>query len=416
MPTVSQPHAPERVSQEAHAPLTAWARRITTIPLLGAGNPDPAPYDFRAGIGAADAFPWARWRRITGSAEPQDPLDERRTQARERAARAGEWDALLGPLETRVAIAAWLRRSRAVRCEADQVLIAGSVQQVLALLARLLVEPGQSLIVEDPSYVGFHAAFLAEGAELLGVPVDAGGLRVDRLPEHSPAHLALVTPSHQYPTGVTLTLERRVALLDWARRVGAVVVEDDYDGDLRLEGQPLEALRGLDDRDEVIYLGTFAKALYPAMRLGYAVLPRWLVEPVARARAASDRHPTWHDAVAVARFIEAGELDRHLARVRRIYRARRDALVEALHVELGDVLAVGPAEAGIHLLAGLPDGTGDIAIADAARQAGIALSPLSPHYRHDPRPGLLLGFGAMPEERLREGVRRLAPIIGAALP
>jgi GntR family transcriptional regulator/MocR family aminotransferase len=401
----------------AHVPLTAWARRIASIPLLGAGNPEPAPYDFRAGVGAADAFPWARWRRVTdASAAGDESLDERRTQAREYAARAGRWNALLGPYETRAAIAGWLRRSRAVRCEADQVLIAGSVQQVLALLARLLVEPGQSLIVEDPSYVGFHAAFLAEGADLLGVPVDASGLRVEALPRHARAHLAIVTPSHQYPTGVTLALERRVALLDWARHMGVVVVEDDYDGDLRLEGQPLEALRGLDDRDEVIYLGTFAKALYPAMRLGYAVLPHWLVEPVARARAASDRHPTWRDAIAVARFIAAGELDRHLARVRRIYRARRDTLVEALRAELGDILAIGPAEAGIHLLAGLPEGTDDTAIAEAARQGGISLAPLSPHYQRAARPGLLLGFGAMPEERLREGVHKLAPIIRAALP
>jgi GntR family transcriptional regulator/MocR family aminotransferase len=296
-------------------------------------------------------------------------------------------------------------------------LIAGSVQQILALLARLLVEPGQRLIVEDPSYVGFHAAFLAEGAVLHGIPVDAAGLRMDRLPESTAtdeapaAHLAVVTPSHQYPTGVTLTMERRLALLEWARRAGVVVVEDDYDGDLRLEGQPLEALRGLDERDEVIYLGTFAKALYPAMRLGYGVLPRWLVEPVARARAASDRHPTWRDALAVARFIEAGELERHLARVRRVYRARRDALTETLRAELGDIVSIGPAEAGIHLLAGLPAGTDDVALAEGARRAGIAVSPLSPHYATASQPGLLLGFGAMPEDRLADGVRRLAPLV-----
>ncbi|MFI5273765.1 MAG: PLP-dependent aminotransferase family protein [Ktedonobacterales bacterium] len=345
-----------------------------------------------------------------------DRFAERASQAREHAARAGKWDALLGPLETREAVAGWLRRSRAVRCEPEQVLIAGSVQQVLALLARLLVEPGQSLIVEDPSYVGFHAAFLAEGAELLGVPVDAAGLRVDALPAPSAGvHLAIVTPSHQYPTGVTLSLERRVALLDWARHAGAVVVEDDYDGDLRLEGQPLEALRGLDDRDEVIYLGTFSKALYPALRLGYAVLPRWLVEPVARARAASDRHPTWRDALAIAGFIEAGELDRHLARVRRLFRARRDALVAALRAELGDLVSIGPADAGIHLLAGLPDGTDDVALAEAAHLAGIAIAPLSPHYRANAQPGLLLGFGAMPEERLTAGVAALAPLVRSAV-
>lgn len=406
------------------APLSAWARRIASISVIGAGayeSVEDARFDFRPGIGAADAFPWARWRRVVGWQDPTDPQAERRMQARERAARAGRWDALLGPLETREAIAAWLRRSRAVRCDPEQILIAGSVQQVLALLARLLVEPGQALLVEDPSYIGFHAAFLAEGARLQGIPVDGLGLRVDALPDpattppEQQAHLAIVTPSHQYPTGVTLALERRVALLEWARRAGIVLVEDDYDGDLRLEGQPLEALRGLDDSDEVIYLGTFSKALYPAMRLGYAVLPHWLIEPVARARAASDRHPTWRDALAVARFIESGELERHLARVRRLYHARRDALVSILRDELGDALGLGPADAGIHLLARLPAHVDDIALAVQARVAGITLTPLSPHYSVNPQPGLLLGFGAMDEDRLASGVRLLAPIVRDAI-
>ena len=419
--TATAPQSPTPHGGDAERPpLTTWARRIATIPLIGVGSSDAAPFDFRPGIGDAEAFPWARWRRVVGWQDPVDRFAARRDSARESALRAGHWDALLGPLETREAIAAWLRRSRAVRCEPEQVLIAGSVQQMLALLARLLVEPGQSLLVEDPSYVGFHAAFLAEGAILRGVPVDTSGLRVDALPDPagSPAseaaHLAVVTPSHQYPTGVTLALERRLGLLDWARRARVVVVEDDYDGDLRLEGQPLEALRGLDDRDEVIYLGTFAKALYPALRLGYAVLPRWLVEPVARARAASDRHPTWRDALAVARFIEAGELERHLARMRRIYRARRDALIAVLRDELGDLVTIGPAEAGIHLLAGLPDGTDDVGITTRAQAQGMVITPLSPHYGAAPRSGLLLGFGALDEELLAEGIHRLAPLVRAA--
>ncbi|HEU5343540.1 MAG TPA: PLP-dependent aminotransferase family protein [Ktedonobacterales bacterium] len=408
-------------------PLTAWARRIQAIPLIGAGSMDGgasgATFDFRPSVGAADLLPWARWRRIVAWQDAADPLAELRAQARESAARAGRWDALLGPLETRAAIAAWLRRSRAVRCDPDQLLIASSVQQVLALLARLLVEPGQPLLVEDPSYIGFHAAFLAEGAALRGVPVDASGIRVEALPEpadpaaggeSADARLLIVTPSHQYPMGVTLSLERRVALIEWARRAGATLVEDDYDGELRLEGQPLEALRGLDERDEVIYLGTFAKALYPAGRLAFAALPRWLIEPVARARAASDRHPAWRDALAIARFIEAGELERHLARMRRVYRGRRDALVAALREELGEIVQVGPAEAGIHLLALLPEGTDDVALAERAREQGLAIAPLSPHYQAQARPGLLLGFGAMGEEQLAEGVRRLAPLARAA--
>jgi GntR family transcriptional regulator/MocR family aminotransferase len=404
--------------------LTAWANRIAQIPLLGAGSGAELLYDFRPGVGSAEAFPYARWRRIVGWQDPAGRVGETRLDPpdlRERPAHSGRWDTLLGPIETRQAIASWLRRSRAVRCEPEQVLLAGSVQQILALLARLLLEPGQRLIVEDPSYIGFHAAFLAEGAQLHGVRVDQNGLRVDELPENRSvrtedvAHLAVVTPSHQYPTGVTLSLERRLALLEWARSAEVVVVEDDYDGDLRLEGLPLEALRGLDDRDEVIYLGTFSKALYPVMRLGYAVLPRWLIEPVARARAASDRHPTWRDAQAVARFIEAGELERHLARVRRLYRSRRDALVAALAAELGDILTIGPAEAGIHLLAGLPAGVDDVTLALSAQRVGIEFSPLSPHfYSTPPRPGMLLGFGALNEDQLAAGVQRLAPLVRVA--
>ncbi len=399
-------------------PLTAWAKRIAQIPLLGAGSTNNVVYDFRPGVGAAEAFPWSRWRRVVGWQDPVNRLGESQAEFRERSARAGRWDVLLGPIETRQAIAAWLRRSRSVRCDVEQVLIAGSVQQVLALLARLLVEPGQRLMVEDPSYIGFHAAFLAEGARLEGVPVDQSGLRVDALSCRETgdnAHLVVVTPSHQYPTGVTLSLERRLALLEWAREHHVLLVEDDYDGDLRLEGQPLEALRGLDDRDEVIYLGTFSKALYPAIRLGFAVLPHWLVEPVARARAASDRHPTWRDALAVARFIEAGELERHLARVRRLYRSRRDALVCALSTLLGDVVTIGPAEAGIHLLAGLPETVDDVALAQAAGRQGIEFTPLSPHYySNSPRSGMLLGFGAQSEDQLATGIGLLASLVRAA--
>ena len=426
-PTPAETPAPQPATHSApefasapRAPLSTWARRIATIPLAGVSSAASSvcEWDMRPSVGAADAFPWARWRRIVGWPDPlagDAPLADGPNLAA-----ASTWDGLLGPLETREAIAAWLRRSRAVRCQPEQILVAGSVQQMLALLARLLIEPGQQLLVEDPSYVGFHAAFLAEGATLTGMPVDAQGVRVETLPAPEALggadapRLAIVTPSHQYPTGVTLSLERRLALLEWARRAGVALVEDDYDGDLRLEGQPLEALRGLDDHDEVIYLGTFAKALYPAVRLGFAVLPHWLIEPVARARAASDRHPAWRDAMAVARFIEAGELERHLARMRRLYRARRDALIAALHEHLGDQVAIGPADAGIHLLARLPDGVDDLALAEAASRHGIACMPLSPHYQRAPQPGLLLGFGGMPEERLAEGVRQLAPLVREA--
>jgi GntR family transcriptional regulator / MocR family aminotransferase len=424
--SVAPQASPSNVTQPP-VPLSSWARRIATIPLSGVGpaGGSGCTWDMRPSVGAADAFPWARWRRIVGWPDPlAGDAPPPAMYSASSATSSSHWDALLGPVETREAIAAWLRRSRAVRCLPEQILVAGSVQQMLALLARLLIEPGQRLLVEDPSYVGFHAAFLAEGAVLAGMPVDAQGVRVDSLPQETAnagetgeaaSRLAIVTPSHQYPTGVTLSLERRLALLEWARRMGVVLVEDDYDGDLRLEGQPLEALRGLENHDEVIYLGTFAKALYPAVRLGFAVLPHWLIEPVARARAASDRHPAWRDAMAVARFIEAGELERHLARMRRLYRSRRDTLIAALREHLGDLVTIGPADAGIHLLARLPSGVDDVALVESAERHGIECNPLSPHYQHAPQPGLLLGFGGMPEEQLAEGVRQLAPLVRAAV-
>jgi GntR family transcriptional regulator/MocR family aminotransferase len=397
-------------TEPASARLTAWAERLKRIPLRLADQAEGARYDLRPGVGAAELFPWARWRRVVGW---PDPIDASTGDPDGGAV----WDTLLGPQETRAAIAAWLRRSRAVRCDPAQVMVGASVQQILALLARLLVEPGQRLLIEDPSYIGFHAAFLAEGAELQGIPVDDQGLRVDALPETTQdaaaPRLVIVTPSHQYPTGVILAMERRVALLEWARRAAAMVVEDDYDGDLRLEGQPLEALRALDERDEVVYLGTFAKALYPAVRLAFAVLPLWLVEYVARARAASDRHPARRDALAVARFIESGELERHLVRLRRINRSRRDALVGALTKALGGD-AIGQADAGNHLLLRLPAGVADVEVVRAARRRGVAVTALSPHYRGPARDGLLVGFGALPEEQLREAADALAAVIHEA--
>ncbi len=402
-----------------YARLSAWGRGLANLADGGVGSTPPAPYNMRAGSGAADAFPWARWRRVVGwldaGGHEAGAIEAGSGEVSALVAPGSRWEGLLGPPGARAAIAAWRRRSRGLRCEPGQVLIAGGVQQVISLLARLLLDPGDHALVEDPSYAAFHAAFVGEGAHVIGAAVDRQGLVMDALPgtDHPAPRLALVTPSHQYPTGVTLPLDRRLALLAWARRAGTVIVEDDYDGELRLEGQPLEALQGLDTGGAVVYVGTFAKALYPAVRLAFAVLPPWLVVPAVRARAVGDRHPTWHDAVQVARFIEAGELERHLARVRRLYRARRDALVAALRAELSGLVTIGRAEAGIHLCAGLPSGVDDVALAREALAAGIGLSPLSPYYLAAPRPGLLLGFGAMPEERLAEAVHRLAPLVRA---
>ncbi|HEX9067654.1 MAG TPA: PLP-dependent aminotransferase family protein [Ktedonobacterales bacterium] len=415
-PSLASTPAQQRRAPPPKVHLSAWAERIAGLPLITDEHTGRAArFDLRPGVGAAEKFPWPRWRQYVTAEEAtrrQAPIPAGRdafAPDRERV------DALLGPHEARHAIAAWLWRSRAVRCDAAQVMIASSVQQVLTLLARLLIEPGEPVLIENPSYVGFHAAFEAEGAVLDGVVVDAHGLRTDLLPDAHAPRLAIVTPSHQYPTGVTLALERRVALLQWARAMGTVIIEDDYDGELRLEGQPLEALRGLDDRDEVIYIGTLAKAMYPAVRLAYAVLPGWLVELVARARATSERHPIWHEAHAVGRFIADGELERHLARVRRVYRSRRDALLASIRAELDGLVMAGPADAGIHLLGRLADGVNDLAATRAAAERGVLVTALSPLYRGHAHSGLLLGFGALAEEDATTAMRALGRAIALAM-
>jgi GntR family transcriptional regulator / MocR family aminotransferase len=242
------------------------------------------------------------------------------------------------------------------------------------------------------------------------VPVDEGGLVVEALPRRG--RLVHVTPTHQYPLGVTLSLPRRLALLGWARRGGALVVEDDYDGELPLEGRRIESLQGLDGGRCVAYAGTFSKSLFPSLRLGYVVLPPRLVEPFARARFLHDRQPAYPQAAALARFFVEGDFERHVHRLRRLYRDRRDALRRELGRQLGDVVRVGPCNAGAHLAAHLPAGADDVAIAARATAAGARVTALSPMYRRAPgQPGLVLGFGGTAAADIPPGVAVVADAV-----
>jgi GntR family transcriptional regulator/MocR family aminotransferase len=398
---------PEERLEAALPPATLPGARST--PALPRPRPDAGvslarPYreavPFRAGVPALDAFPLRLWERLASR--------RWRTAGPEHL---GYGDSKGYP-PLREAIAAHLATARAVRCAPEQVLIVAGAQQGFDLVARVLLRPGDRAWMEEPGYRGAKAALAANGIELVPVPVDAEGLDVAAGVGMAPqARLAYVTPSHQYPLGVTLSLPRRLALLAWARAAGAWVLEDDYDSEFRHAGRPLAALHGLDAGGNVLYLGTFSKALFPALRLGYLVVPVALVEEFDRARSALDLHPPTHAQAVVADFLTEGHFARHVRRMRTLYAERQEALVKAVRRALGDWLEVAPADTGLQLVGWLAEGLDDRAVARAAAAVGVDLQPLS-QYRLTPggRGGFLLGYAAHTPARIREGVRRLAGV------
>jgi GntR family transcriptional regulator/MocR family aminotransferase len=353
---------------------------------------------FRPGLPGLEAFPFDVWTRLVARRwrhVPRQLLD---------------YGHPAGHLPLREAVAAYLRESRAVRCEAGQVIIVSGAQQAADLAARVLLDPGEPAWVEDPGYPGARGALAAAGARIVAVPVDEEGLDVHAGAARSPgARLVYVTPSHQYPLGVTMSLNRRLALLEWASRSGAWILEDDYDSEYRYAGRPLAALQGLDPAGRVIYTGTFSKVLFPALRLGYLVVPTGLVDAFVAARALADRHPPSVPQAALADFIEGGHFARHIRRTRALYAERQAALVRAARRALDGVLTVPPAESGMHLVGWLPEGADDRRAAEAAQRHGIEAPPLAAYrVRRQGRAGLVLGYAAFSPRELEDGVERLA--------
>jgi GntR family transcriptional regulator/MocR family aminotransferase len=368
---------------------------------MAPARPSRTPRPFRPGIPALDAFPFETWTRLVARYHRGPPRD---------FLSYGD-PAGYGPL--RRAIAAHLGPARAVHCAPEQVLITSGSQQGIDLIARLLLDPGDTAWVEDPGYVGGRAALAGSGVHLAAVPLDANGLDVHAGRSLAPnARLAYVTPSHQYPLGVTMSLPRRLALLDWARRADAWVVEDDYDSEFRYAGRPLAALQGLDPDGRVIYLGTFSKTLFPSLRLGYLVVPPDLIDAFVRARAATDRQTSTLTQAVVADFLAEGHFLRHVRRMRTLYAQRQEALLRSAGRELGGLLELNACETGLHLVGWLPEGREDRDASRAAAGAGVEAPPLS-GYRVERRGrgGLVLGYAGCDPRQIREGIRRL----GAAL-
>ncbi|MFY9823884.1 MAG: PLP-dependent aminotransferase family protein, partial [Thermoanaerobaculia bacterium] len=319
----------------------------------------------------------------------------------------------LGDLRFRETLAAYLRTSRGVRCTPEQILVTSGSQHALAIAARVLLDPGDEVWVEEPGYPGARDALAISGARLVPVPVDEEGLDVAAGVARSPqARAAYVTPSHQYPLGATLTASRRLQLLDWAQHSGAWILEDDYDSEYRYESQPIAALQGLDRDSRVVYIGTFSKVLFPALRTGYLVAPADLVSRFAAVRAAIDDFPPALYQAVLTDFLAEGHFARHLRRMRLLYRERRGALVEALRSEPGTSLQVLGERAGMHLTAILESGACDRRISEQAASQGLWAMPLSACYLAEPsRSGLVLGYGGTGIPEILDGVRRLGRLL-----
>jgi GntR family transcriptional regulator/MocR family aminotransferase len=366
--------------------------------------PEPeAPINFKTGRPALDEFPTQQWRRLT--------LKHYRAKDRSLLDYA---DGSLGYEPLREAIAGYLRHARAVKCAADQVVIVNGAQQALDLIAKLLIDRGDPVAIENPGYLGARRVFLAHGAELLPAPVDESGIVVEALTSKSKGGLKLVyvTPSRQFPTGVTLTLPRRLDLLAWAEKTGVMIVEDDYDSEFRFGSRPIPALQGLANGDSVIYVGTFSKVLFPSLRVGYLVAAGPLARIFARAKWLADRQTPTIEQLVLADFISEGHLERHLRRMRTLYDNRRQTLVRALETHFGDRVTVLGGNAGMHLMIKLRSGLDDDEVERRARASGVGLVSARLYYLgEERRDEFVLGYAGLSERRIQEGARRLAKIL-----
>jgi GntR family transcriptional regulator/MocR family aminotransferase len=318
-----------------------------------------------------------------------------------------------GYLPLREAIASYLATARGVCCTAEQVILVAGSQQGLDLAARVLLDPGEQAWMEDPGYPGARGTLLGAGARLVPVPIDAEGLVVQMGKERAPgARLAFVTPSHQFPLGGTMSMARRLSLLAWANAAGAWIVEDDYDSEFRYTGRPLAALQGIDRANRVIYLGTLSKVLFPAMRLGYLVVPPDLVNAFIAARLYTDIHPPLLEQVTLTAFLHEGHFVRHIRQMRQLYQERQVTLVDLAREMLAGELNLQPAVAGMHLIGWLKSKQDDRQVARAAARVWVDVSPLSLYsIEGSERPGLLLGYTAVGTQEMRAGLQRLASVL-----
>ncbi|GCE14537.1 MocR-like pyridoxine biosynthesis transcription factor PdxR [Tengunoibacter tsumagoiensis] len=381
----------------------ALLTQMKSLPLSFRRSPSQEPGVFRLGVPDLEQFPSALWSQLLAR------------HMRRSLSVSLDYQEIAGYPALREAIAAHIAVTRGVRCQVDQVLITPGTQASLDLLGRILVSAGDTVWMEDPGYPPARAVLEGIGASLAFVPVDAQGLDVIAGRALAPrARLAYVTPSHQFPLGVTMKLERRLALLQWAREAQAWILEDDYDSEYRFNSHPVEALQGLDRANRTIYLGSFSKVLFPSLRLGYMVVPEALIEPCKAAQRFQMIHPPFLEQMVLADFFMEGHFARHLRRMRALYAARRTFLLTSLERMCGHLLTAHPPDAGLHLVAWLPPGVSDSEVEQHAGMRGIEVVALSSLSRQPlAQGGLVLGYATGDEGEIQAGVHVLADIIRA---
>src|ERR1041385_2749946 len=377
--------------------LSTWGKTVANVS-VSPGNYVGPPRPFRTGTPALDAFPYQLWGRL---------LAQRWKESGRAMIPYGD---SAGYLPLRQAIASYLSTTRGVRCIPEQVIITCGSLHALEIIARMILEAGDAAWIEDPGFLGARAALKAAGAQLVPVPVDDDGLNpASGIEQCADPRLIYVTPSHQYPLGMTLSLSRRLELLRFAGKTGAWIVEDDYDSEFRYLGQPLAALQGLDTEQRVIYVGTFSKVLFPSVRIGYIIAPPDLVSAFVHARSVGGHQSQTLDQAVLADFITAGYFARHLRKMRKLYAERQQVLLRAARKELTGLLDLKVNDAGMHLMGWLREGVDDAAAAQSAFAGGVEVTPLSAYCIEPPARGALrLGYTGYTPREIRAATRQLA--------
>lgn len=349
---------------------------------------------------ASDQFPFQVWSELVNRHSRNPPSRSFRTVDP------------MGLERFRFEICRYLRTARSVQCDPEQIMIVSGSQQALDITSRVLFNPGDSILVEEPGYPLQRTIAAAAGCRLKLVPVDEQGINIAKANRVSDARAAFVSPSHQFPLGSTMSATRRLLLLNWAQRAGAWIIEDDYDSEYRFDTRPIASLQGLDVNSRVIYIGTFSKVLFPSLRIGYIVIPRDLVNLFESVRYAMDIFPPYLYQEVLADFMQLGHLGRYIRKMRRIYGERRNVLVQSIRAEFGDFLRVHGSSAGMHISVSLPEGFDDLQISERALEQKLALWPLSPHYAgKEPLHGFVLGFGSTAAEQIPQAVRQMRALV-----
>ncbi|SUB80987.1 HTH-type transcriptional regulatory protein gabR [Pragia fontium] len=356
---------------------------------------------FSIGVGCTDLFPHDLWGRLLGRSWRQF----RRL--------IGQVNEPFGFRPLRQAISDYVKTTRGLNCTEDQILIVNGTQQAMNLTAHVLLQQGDEIWLDEPGYDGALGAFTANGAKIRPVVSDKYGMDIAYGIRHWPnAKMIFTAPSHQFPLGGTLSLSRRIALLDWAAENNVWIFEDDYNSEFRYAAQPIQALQGLDQRERVIYAGTFSKMMFPEFRLGFLVIPKSLIEPFKLAKYYADTRTSYLEQVTLAAFISDGHYARHVRRVRKACYERQSALIEAIQLYLPDSFQIEPSDSGIHIVCWLAEHLTESDIVAKCREIGLGVQPLSRYCQTDSiKQAILLGFAAHPPSELVEGIRKLAQII-----